>query len=121
VTALVGVLVAVALVPALSWTPDREIVLVVRGMAFYADSQPGVPNPTLEVRAGERVRVVLSNEDRGLVHDFSVPALDRGLDGIRFNETSELTFTAPDTPGSYEYVCRPHALMMRGTLNVIAR
>ena len=119
VSALVGVLVAMALVPALSWGPDREIVLVVRGMAFYSEAQPGVPNPTLEVRAGERVRVVLRNDDRGLMHDFAVPVLNRGLDPIRWNETSEVIFTAPATPGSYEYVCRPHALMMRGRLEVI--
>ena len=119
--ALACALVAVALVPALTWAPDREVVLVVHGMAFYTDSQPNIPNPTIEVRAGERVRVVLRNEDRGLMHDFSVPALNRGLDAIHFNETSETTFTAPDAPGSYEYVCRPHALMMRGRLNVVSR
>jgi plastocyanin len=120
VAALACLLVALAMVPAWSWAPDREVVLVVRGMAFYTDSQPDIPNPTIEVRAGERVRVVLRNDDRGLVHDFAVPALDRGLDAIRWNETSEVTFTVPTAPGSYEYVCRPHALMMRGKLNVVA-
>jgi plastocyanin len=119
VSALVVALVALALVPALSWMPDREVVLVVRGMAFYVDGQD-VPNPTIEVRAGERVRVVLRNEDRGLTHDFAVLALDRALDPIHWHETSAVVFTAPSEPGSYDYVCRPHALMMHGRLVVVA-
>jgi plastocyanin len=27
-------------------------------------------------------------------------------------------FEVPTTPGTYEYVCRPHLAMMRGTLRV---
>ncbi|MBI3048848.1 MAG: cupredoxin domain-containing protein [Acidobacteria bacterium] len=118
VAALALVMLVVALLPALSNTPTREITLVVRGMTFYLKDDPRTPNPTLEVKAGERVRVVLENQDRGMTHDFAVPAFDAGLDPIDWNETDTLVFDVPETPGTYEYVCRPHRLMMRGTIRV---
>ena len=118
IAALALLMLLVALLPALSSTPSREITLVVRGMAFYLKDDPRTPNPTLEVRAGERVRVVLVNQDRGMTHDFAVPALDAALDPIRWNETETVVFDVPESPGAYEYVCRPHRLMMHGTIRV---
>jgi len=87
-------------------------------MAFHLEGDPLNVNPTLEVRAGERVRVVVRNEDRGLMHDFAVPALEVGLSPLRWNESDDVIFDAPDEPGTYEYICRPHQLMMRGTIRV---
>jgi plastocyanin len=107
-----------ALIPALSNTPSREITLVVKGMAFYLEGDPRTVNPTLEVKAGERVRVVVRNEDPGMTHDFAVPALGVGLTPMRWNESGDVIFEAPDKPGIYEYTCRPHQLMMRGTIRV---
>lgn len=96
--------------------PDREIRLVARGMAFYLESDPSIPNPTLTIRAGERVRIVLDNQDRGMTHDFAVPAIGQAMAAIDWNERSEFVLTAP-APGEYEYVCRPHAaLKMRGKI-----
>jgi plastocyanin len=118
VAALALLMMLVALMPALSSTPTRGITLVVRGMAFYLKDDPRTPNPTLEVKAGERVRIVLENRDRGLTHDFAVPALDAALDPITWNQTDALVFDVPEAPGTYEYVCRPHWLMMRGTIRV---
>jgi plastocyanin len=68
--------------------------------------------------AGERVRIVLRNEDRGITHDFAVPAFDAALDQIDWNEEEDVTFDVPKTPGRYEYICRPHMLMMRGQIVV---
>lgn len=118
IAALALLMLLVALLPALSSTPTREITLVVRGMTFYLKDDPRTPNPTLEVKAGERVRVVLENQDRGMTHDFAVPALDASLDPIGWNQTEILVFDVPEAPGAYEYVCRPHRLMMRGTIRV---
>ena len=95
----------------------RELRLVAREMTFYVEGQD-VPNPTLRFKAGEHVRLVLKNTDRGMSHDFVVPGwkVQTGLvDGTA--ETS-VTFRVPDGPGSQPYTCSPHATMMRGTIEI---
>ena len=118
VAAIAGLMLLAALLPALSSTPTREVVLVAKGMAFYLEGDPNRPNPTLEMKAGERVRIVLANQDRGMTHDFAVPAVAAAMNAIDWNQSGEVTLDVPDTPGTYEYVCRPHALMMRGIIRV---
>jgi plastocyanin len=116
-----GVLVAVvgALASSAVERPeDREIVLVARGMAFYRLGDPTTANPSIRLNAGERVRIVVRNEDRGITHDFAVPGLDAAVDRIDWNEEEDVTFDVPETPGRYQYVCRPHMLMMRGEIIV---
>ena len=110
--------IAGAVIPAAMRSPSREVTLVVRDMAFHLKNDPATRNPTIEVKAGERVRIVLENDDRGFTHDFSVPALNAALDAINWRESDDVVIDVPKTPGTYEYVCRPHALMMRGTLRV---
>jgi plastocyanin len=118
IAVVVAMFVVGAFATAVTRSPDREITLVVRGMAFYLLGDPATPNPTITLKAGERVRVVLRNEDRGITHDFAVPAIKAALDQIDWNEEEDVTFDVPETPGRYEYTCRPHTLMMRGTLIV---
>jgi len=118
VVALAALMVLAALLPALSNTETREVTLVAKGMAFYLESDPKTPNPTLEAKAGERLRVILRNEDRGLTHDFAVPAVAAAMNAIGWSESGDVVFEVPKTPGTYEYQCRPHALMMRGTIRV---
>lgn len=117
--ALVLLLVVSGLLPVLSSTPAREIVLVADGMTFRAEADPSVANPVLEVRAGEVVRVVLRNEERGMRHDFAVPTLGVALDLVDWNAQDAVTFVAPSEPGDYEYHCTPHWLTMRGVLRVL--
>lgn len=119
VATVAGILLLAALVPALTRTPAREVALVVKGMAFYLESDPETPNPTIDVKAGERVRVVVRNQDRGLIHDFAVPAIGAASIEIPWNQTGEVVLDVPDKPGTYEYVCQPHRLMMRGTIRVL--
>ena len=107
-----------ALLPALTMTPTREVHLVVKGMAFYLETDLETPNPTIEVRAGERVRVMVRNEDRGLTHDFAVPVAGAMTKEITWNQSGDVVFDVPEEPGTYEYVCQPHRLMMRGTIRV---
>ena len=116
--AVVLVVVLGGLLTAVTRSADREITLIARGMAFYRLGEPSTPNPVIRVKAGERVRVVLRNDDRGITHDFAVPSFDVALDQIDWNESDDVTFDTPATPGRYEYICRPHTLMMRGTLIV---
>jgi plastocyanin len=117
VVTAVAVLLLGAFAVALTRPAPREITLTVRGMAFYLDGNE-LPNPTITLNAGERVRVVLRNEERGVNHDFAVPAMRAALEPIGWNESSDVTFMAPETPGEYDYWCRPHMLMMRGKIVV---
>ena len=118
VMAIVLVAVGGLLTASVVRAPEREITLVARGMAFYLEGNTSTANPTLTFKAGERVRVVLRNQDRGITHDFAVPLMDAAVDAIDWNEDAGVTFTVPDAPGRYEYTCRPHALMMRGEIVV---
>jgi plastocyanin len=110
---------AAAMIPVVAAPQPREIRLVARDMAFYLESDPSTPNPTMTVRAGERVRVTLRNEERGIRHDFAVPALEAALDPLGWREAGSVTIRVPEEPGTYEYTCRPHQLMMQGVLRVI--
>jgi hypothetical protein len=111
-------MILAVLAPALSKTPPREITLIVRDMAFYLESDPRTPNPALDMRAGERIRIRLRNQDRGITHDFAVPVLKKAVDEIDWNESDDVVFSAPKVPGTYQYECQPHRLMMRGTIRV---
>jgi plastocyanin len=64
------------------------------------------------------LRVILRNRDRGMTHDFAVPTAKAATDALIWNEEDSVTFEVPAEPGVYEYVCRPHLLMMKGTLKV---
>jgi hypothetical protein len=115
-TAVIALLLG-AFAVALTRPAPREIALVVRGMAFYLEDG-GDPNPVIHLQAGERVRIVLRNEERGIQHDFASPAMRAALDPIGWNQSADVTFVVPDTPGTYDYWCRPHMLMMRGKIIV---
>ena len=96
----------------------REIRMVVRDMTFYIEGRDE-PNPTLRVRAGEQIRLVLRNDDRGMSHDFAVgswqvtsPLLNsRGAEAV-------VVFRVPQRQGTYTYNCTPHAEIMRGNIQV---
>jgi plastocyanin len=118
VAGIAALIVVASLLPVISAAPEREVTLVVRDMTFYLESDPYTPNPTIDVAAGERVRVVLKNEDRGMTHDFSVPTFAAATALLDWSESDDVTFDVPSTPGTYEYVCNPHRLMMRGIVRV---
>ena len=117
IATVVVVLLLGALGVALTRPAPREVTLVARGMTFYLENGTQ-PNPTLTFKAGERVRIVLRNEDRGISHNLSVPSVRAEFAPIGWNQTSDVVFEVPDTPGTYEYWCRPHMMMMRGTIIV---
>jgi plastocyanin len=98
--------------------PTRDVVIVARGMAFVLEGT-SEPNPVFTLRAGERVRLVLVNDAPGLLHDLVIPGLQVEIDQLRMGERGEAVLTVPDTPGRFEYHCRPHAAMMSGFVDVI--
>ncbi len=118
VAAMAVLMILAVLAPALSKTPSREITLIAKDMAFYLESDLKTPNPTLDIKAGERVRITLRNQERGIIHDFAVPVLKKSLDQLGWNESDDVVFSAPKKPGTYQYECQPHRLMMRGTIRV---
>lgn len=114
---LLGALAALAVVR--NVTPDREITLVARDMRFYLPGSD-VPNPTLHLRAGETVRVVLVNQERGMLHDVAVPDLRFALEPIKGGDGARASglLEVPARPGRHEYVCTLHALTMKGAVEV---
>jgi plastocyanin len=95
----------------------RDVVLVVRDMAFYLDGAGGA-NPTLQLRPGERVRLVLKNEEPGVTHDFAVSDWKVATRRLQGGGEDAVTFRVPSRAGRYEYLCNPHASMMRGIIEV---
>jgi len=95
----------------------REIRIVVRHMTFYLEGQTD-PNPTLRLRAGETVRLVLRNDDQGMMHDFAIPDWKAATRRIVGGEEAAVIFRAPAQPSAQTYNCQPHSQMMRGTILV---
>ena len=112
IAALAGAIVLSARGPA-----AREIRLVARDMTFYVEGQAD-PNPTLRIRAGETVRLILRNEDEGMRHDFAIPEWGAVTRRLEAGEEAAITFRAPARPGPQPYNCRPHSKTMRGTILV---
>ncbi|MCA1561382.1 MAG: hypothetical protein LC753_10540 [Acidobacteria bacterium] len=94
----------------------RELRVVAREMTFYVEGQDA-PNPTLRFKAGERVRLVFRNADRGMSHDFVVPGWKVRTELLEGAGETSVTFRVPG-PGSQPYTCSPHAAMMRGTIEI---
>jgi plastocyanin len=98
--------------------PVREVVVVARGMSFVLAERADVPNPVIAFRGGERVRLVLKNEAPGILHDLVIPEWDVEIEQTRAGESRDVAFTVPDTPGRFEYRCRPHSALMSGYVEV---
>lgn len=99
-------------------SPEIELTLVARDMAFYLEGDPR-PNPVLELERGRRVRLHFINQDRGVLHDLLL--IDLGvstalLEGDGSRET--LTFRTPEGPLDSSYTCTRHMAMMTAALEI---
>src|SRR6188474_2657593 len=74
----------------------RDIRLTVRDMAFRLDAADAV-NPALELSPGEQVRLTLRNDDRGMVHDFTIPQWGVRTGNVEWGREKTITFKVPDT------------------------
>lgn len=96
----------------------RDVVVVVRKMAFYLGEDRRSPNPPIRVAPGERIRLTLISEDSGFSHEFAVDAWRLRTSTLHGDDRTSVIFQAPDKPGTADYVCARHAAMMKGTIEV---
>ena len=94
----------------------REIHLVGRNTTFYLEGSAD-PNPILQVRAGESIRIVFRNSDAGMRHDFTIPDWNIESNVVAGIGETSVTFRVPER-GRAEYNCTPHATVMKGTIVV---
>jgi plastocyanin len=95
----------------------REIKLVVREMTYFAGDSSD-RNPTLRLARGERVRLMLTNDDPGYTHNLVAPALGVSTPLLQHGKSQSIEFTVPDVAGLYTYQCGPHSAMMRGNIAI---
>ena len=107
--ALMLVVVAVAIVGRVTYdspvSQSGDIELAAQDYEFSTD--------VIEADGGE-VSVFVDNRDSAL-HTFTVEGLDVDLQ-VPGGSTARVTFDA--TAGSYEFICKPHSDVMKGTLEV---
>jgi FtsP/CotA-like multicopper oxidase with cupredoxin domain len=107
----------------------REVVLIAKDMVFAAPEPPGgasaaaapsgeTPGPTIVLRAGERVRIVLRNQDPGMRHDLVADHLGLRTEAIDHGQTDEVDFRVPNAKSEGEYYCSFHSRLMRGRIVV---
>ena len=99
----------------------REIRLVVQDMTYFVESGGRVtddPNPTLRFKAGEQIRLVFRNDDRGMTHDFTIRAWGVATKVLDGKGDDSITFRVPQDAKSARYVCTPHSAMMSGQIVV---
>ena len=90
----------------------RQIVLEARNLTF------GEGNPTLMLEPGERVRLIVVNNDPGVLHSITLPGIDDRVYHVGWGEEVELEFTAPQQEGGFEYICPQHMPNMKGRIVV---
>ena len=91
--------------------PIREIVLDAKGTAFAGD------NPTLVLEEGERVRVIVRNNDPGVEHSIAIPEL--GIERVDIAPGEEHVFEVrAGRPGVVDYLCPQHMPSMQGKIVV---
>ena len=88
----------------------HEVRITAREMSFHVEDIAGA-NPTMALTAGEQVKVTIRNEDKGMLHDFSIPEWGVRTGGVEWGDE-------PATASTLSYVCTPHSVMMSGRITV---
>ena len=91
----------------------REVRVVLRGLRFQPD--------TLQVRAGETIRLVIENQDASVFHTFTVEGLESVIDfPVGGGQTVQHEVTIPESAsGNLVLFCKPHrGAGMVGTFSV---
>jgi plastocyanin len=108
---------AIAVLPRIVATREQthEIRVVAKNMTYYADGTTD-PNPPIRLVPGEQVRVTFRNEDRGMLHDFGIPAFGVGSGVVEYGTEKSFVFKVPENASSATYICTPHSVMMSGRI-----
>ena len=93
----------------------HEIRVVAKNMTYYADGGAD-PNPPIRLVPGEQVRVTFRNEDRGMAHDFRIPAFGVGTGVVGYGTEKSFVFKVPESGSPATYICTPHSAMMSGRI-----
>ena len=114
--ALITTAVIAALLPLLAGSLKRSeavvtVVVVAKDMKFNQT------NPTIYIRPGTKIRLILRNEDPGMRHDLVLEALGLETPILKKGESAILEFVVEDE-GLFEYICSLHPVLMRGILMV---
>ncbi|HCN09915.1 MAG TPA: hypothetical protein DIT01_18475 [Lentisphaeria bacterium] len=114
--ALITTAVVAALLPLLAGSLKRSeavvtVIVVAKDMKFNQT------NPTIYVRPGTKIRLILRNEDPGMRHDLVLEALGLETPIIKEGESAVLEFVVVDE-GLFEYICSLHPVLMKGILVV---
>ena len=95
---------------------EREISLVVRGMALRREGAPE-PTPLLTFGVNERIALVVVNDDPGQDHELSIPALQIKTRLIPYGQQERILLTVREA-GEFRYYCALHPDAMTGILRV---
>jgi plastocyanin len=91
----------------------RQIVLVSTDVEFYLEGKPEDPNPTLKLKVGQPVNLVIRNEEPGKVlHCFNTGDLGVKTTGTLATGESEMLHFTPKKRGTFVYACLLHANMV---------
>jgi plastocyanin len=106
-----------AILPRIVATREQvhEIRVVAKDMTYYANGA-AEPNPPIRLVPGEQVRVTFRNDDRGMNHDFGIPAFGLGTGIVEYGTEKSFVFKVPDSPSDATYICTPHSAMMSGRI-----
>jgi hypothetical protein len=96
----------------------RELRIVAKDMTFYVNGEP-TANPALRFTPGERIRLVLRNEDAGITHDFVIKEWNVATETLTDKGAEDtIVFRVPKERAPAGYYCSPHSEMMRGGVHI---
>jgi plastocyanin len=103
--------------------PESGAVLEI---ATTAEKPIAFTKSSLEAKAGETVTIVYTNDSK-VPHNIAFyDGPDANGEQLAMSETitgpgarAEITFVAPETPGTYVYRCEIHPMQMTGALIVV--
>lgn len=96
--------------------PDRELIIVAKGMAFRIEGLP-LENPDIRLAEGQRVVLRFRNQDPGVEHELGIPALGIRTEVLEYGQEASFVLV-PRKAGQFLYRCVLHPAMMQGKLLV---